>query len=83
MMGQQRSTKFEILIETAGFLLFVRQKVQATPGIQPFRPEFQNLLTLLAHLILSCGGVNRVQQVRHSLTLLVTSGARSAERVLL
>ena len=48
-MGQRRSTKFEILVEKAGFLLLACGKKCRLPtsGIRPFRPEFRTLLAFV------------------------------------
>ena len=52
---------FEILIATTGFFAVgTWRKALATPVTRPFTQEFRTLLTsLLAHPIISCGGVNR------------------------
>ena len=46
--GPTKVIKLEILAESAGFFaVCTRQKVQATLGIRPFRPEFRTLLTFV------------------------------------
>ena len=52
-MGQQRSTKFEIPVETAGYREKPALFCRAQPAqIRPFRPEFWTFSPLLAHPIL-------------------------------